>query len=324
MTYSLLHDHLDGGLRPSTIIELVKINDIKLPVEKEEPLRDWFYENINTNLNQVFHKFDLTISVMQSKSAIQRVAYEAVEDLRKDNVEYAELRYAPLQHLREGLLPSEVVESVYRGITQGIKDHGGNFKSILCAMRQDSNSYEVAQLALESKNYGVVGFDLAGPENLYPPSLHKKACDLISNSDLGLTIHAGEAAEFSYIEEAVFLCNVQRIGHGWQIIEGCQLVDNLYIPMKDCAKKILDEQISLEICLTSNVKSGASYIQWDSHPGVRLLNSGFNVSFNTDNRLMANTTISNEFALAKDKLGLDSTLEKKAISNSVKSKFNYI
>ena len=230
MEFSALHEHLDGGLRAKTIIDIATSKNIDLPLDDEKDLENWFYENISTEKNQVFKKFEMTISVMQDTDAIHRVAYEAVEDLVLDGVMYGELRYAPLQHLKEKLSPQQVVDAVSQGVRDGEKDFGGEFHTILCAMRQDQNSTEVAKLAIDNFNNKVIGFDLAGPEYNFPPSLHKDACNLISESDIGLTIHAGEAADLSYIEDAVFNCQAQRIGHGWQIIEGCEFKDGQYIP----------------------------------------------------------------------------------------------
>ena len=181
---SVLHDHLDGGLRAKTIIELASNLQIKLPTDDENLLEDWFFENISSRQNQVFNKFELTISIMQDSESLQRIAYEAVEDLRKDQIAEGELRYAPMQHLRKGLSPQDVVESVSTGLKEGMKDFGGQFKSILCAMRQNEDSLEVANLAISNYSNGVVGFDLAGPEFGHPPSKHIEACKKIKNKTL--------------------------------------------------------------------------------------------------------------------------------------------
>ena len=241
MEFSALHEHLDGGLRAKTIIDIATSKNIDLPLDDEKDLENWFYENISTEKNQVFKKFEMTISVMQDTDAIHRVAYEAIEDLVLDGVLYGELRYAPLQHLKEKLSPQQVVDAVSQGVRDGEKDFGGEFHTILCAMRQHQNSTEVAKLAIDNFNNKVIGFDLAGPEYNFPPSLHKDACNLISESDIGLTIHAGEAADLSYIEDAVFNCQAQRIGHGWQIIEGCEFKNGQYIPNSNIAQHVLDQ-----------------------------------------------------------------------------------
>ena len=167
---TVLHDHLDGGLRANTIIELANNLNIELPTKGEHQLEKWFFENISSQKNQVFNKFELTISIMQDSESLQRIAFEAVEDLRRDNISTGELRYAPLQHLRKGLTPQEVVEAVSMGLSNGMKKFGGNFKSILCAMRQNNDSLQVADLAIKNYSIGVVGFDLAGPEFGHPPS----------------------------------------------------------------------------------------------------------------------------------------------------------
>jgi adenosine deaminase len=252
MAYTSLHDHLDGGLRANTIIEIANKKNIYLPSENEDELKKWFFENISTKKNQVFKKFELTISVMQDEDSIERITYESVQDLREDNVEYAELRYAPLQHISQDLMPQQVVDAVNRGLINAEIDFGGEFYSILCAMRQNNDSDQVAELAINNINTKVIGFDLAGPEFMNPPSKHLKATNLINNSGIGLTIHTGEAADLSYIEDAVFNCKTQRIGHGWQIIEGCQEIDNIYYPKSKIAEYIIANQIPLEICISSN------------------------------------------------------------------------
>ena len=292
-----------------------------VPSSDEQELEHWFFENISTDKKQVFKKFEMTISVMQDADSIQRVAYEAVEDLVEDGVVYGELRYAPLQHLLEKLSPQEVVDAESSGIKDGEKDFGGEFHTILCAMRQHQNSTEVAELAIKNFNNKVIGFDLAGPEYNFPPSLHKEACNLISKSEVGLTIHAGEAADLSYIEDAVINCQAQRIGHGWQIIDGCEYKNESYIPNSDIAQRVLDEQIPLEICISSNVKSGASPVTIDNHPAVKLLNSGFKVTLNSDNRLMAKTKISEEFKKAENYLELDKNQYNQLIKNSIDARF---
>lgn len=321
MEFSALHEHLDGGLRAKTIIDIATSKNIDLPLEDEKDLENWFYENISTEKNQVFKKFEMTISVMQDTDAIHRVAYEAIEDLVLDGVLYGELRYAPLQHLKEKLSPQQVVDAVSQGVRDGEKDFGGEFHTILCAMRQHQNSTEVAKLAIDNFNNKVIGFDLAGPEYNFPPSLHKDACNLISESDIGLTIHAGEAADLSYIEDAVFNCQAQRIGHGWQIIEGCEFKDGQYIPNSKIAQHVLDYEIPLEICISSNVKSGASSVSIDNHPAIKLLKSGFKVTLNSDNRLMAKTKISEEFKKAKNYLELDENLHSQLVENAIDARF---
>ena len=317
----VLHDHLDGGLRPSTIIDLAQQLNIKLPTTDKQLLANWFFENISSEQNQVFNKFELTISIMQDEESLERVAYEAVEDLTIDGISHGELRYAPLQHLRKGLKPQTVIDSVSRGLQRGMDKFGGSFNSILCAMRQNEDSSEVADLAISNFLNGVVGFDLAGPEYGCPPSKHIEACMKIHNSDIGLTIHAGEAANFSYIDDAIFNCKAQRIGHGWQIIEGCIENDGLFEPNTRAAEYILQEEIPLEICISSNVKSGASDITLENHPVIKLFNSGFNVTLNPDNRLMASTTLSQEYEIAKKDFGLTEDKENKIIQNTKNSLF---
>ncbi len=312
----MLHDHLDGGLRPSTIIELAKKDGVSLPVDNEQELKDWFFENISSKNNQVFKKFELTISLMQNFENIERIAYEAVMDLRSENVIYGELRFAPFQHQNDNLSLKDIVKAASNGLIQGEKDFGGKFNLILCAMRQHNNSLDVAKLAIDSTDIKVVGFDLAGPEYNYPPKLHLDACMLIKKAGLGLTIHAGEAADISYIEQAIFDCKADRVGHGWQIIYGCKEINDKFIPNGRIAEYVLENQIPLEICISSNIKSGASEVTIDNHPAIKLLNGGFKVTLNTDNRLMAKTSVLNEFNIASEKLNMGSNDKAKLIENS--------
>jgi adenosine deaminase len=202
-----------------------------------------------------------------------------------------------------------------------MKKFGGNFKSILCAMRQNNDSLQVADLAIKNYSIGVVGFDLAGPEFGHPPSKHIEACQKINDSNIGLTIHAGEAAEFSYIEDAVLNCKAKRIGHGWQIIEGCNDNGDTFSPNTETSEYIHENQIPLEICISSNVKSGASNVSLDNHPAVKLLRSGFNVTLNPDNRLMASTTLSREYEIAKQFMSLTEDEESKLLDNAKNSTF---
>ena len=226
-----------------------------------------------------------------------------------------------MQHLNKETSPIEIVKAACAGLLEGEKDFGGNFNLILCGMRQNNDSVDVAKLAIEAINYKVVGFDLAGPEFNFPTSLHLEACHLIINSDIGLTIHAGEAADLSYIEDAIINCKAQRIGHGWQIIEGCKQEGDLFIPNSKIADIVLDHQIPLEICISSNIKSGASEVSIENHPAIALLKSGFKVTLNTDNRLMANTTLSKEFKKAKEFLKLENLDQELLLKNSYDSLF---
>jgi adenosine deaminase len=179
----------------------------------------------------------------------------------------------------------------------------------------------VADLAIKNYSIGVVGFDLAGPEFGHPPSKHIDACEKINDSNIGLTIHAGEAADFSYIEDAVMNCKAKRIGHGWQIIEGCSDNGDIFSPNTETSEYILEKQIPLEICISSNIKSGASNVALDNHPAVKLLRSGFNVTLNPDNRLMASTTLSREYEIAKKFMSLTEDEESKLLENAKNSTF---
>jgi adenosine deaminase len=297
-----LHDHLDGGLRPQTIIELAADTGHVLPADNADDLGRWFAKSANSgSLVRYLETFDQTIAVMQTAPSLRRVAAEFVEDLAADGVIYGEARWAPEQHLRAGLTAPEAVEAVRDGLAEGVAacradGYEIEVRQLVTAMRQAEPTQDIAELALSYRDDGVAGFDIAGPENGYPPSRFLESFQLLRRQSAYYTIHAGEAAGCEYIWEAVQVCGANRIGHGVAIIEDIQQDEAGDEALGDFAAYLLNGQIPLEMCPSSNVQTGtaASIAQ---HPFHRLDRLGFRVTVNPDNRLMSATTLTREFAL---------------------------
>jgi adenosine deaminase len=265
-----LHDHLDGGLRVQTVIDLAKQEQIALPSDDPKELHDWFVRGgKQKNLHLYLEAFAVTTAVMQTREALYRVAFEAVEDLAAQNVCYAELRFAPMLHLTKGLAPEEVVQAVLDGPMAGSKKTGMKVGLILCAMRnQDPDvSLKVAELAVAFRDRGVVGFDLAGDEMGYPPKKHLKAFQYIRNQNFNITIHAGEAFGVESIWQAIQVCGAHRIGHGTRLTEDMVLDGSRIAQMGTLSHFILDRRIPIEVCLTSNVGTGAAE-SYAAHPSL--------------------------------------------------------
>ncbi|HET9778941.1 MAG TPA: adenosine deaminase [Propionibacteriaceae bacterium] len=297
-----LHDHLDGGLRPQTIIELAADIGHKLPADNADDLGRWFFESADSgSLMPYLETFDHTIAVMQTAANLRRVAAEFVEDLAADGVIYGELRWAPEQHLRAGLTLTEAVEAVRAGLTEGMAVCRGRgqeieVRQLLTAMRQAEPTRDIAELALRHRYDGVAGFDLAGPEKGYPPSLFLESFQLLRHHSACYTIHAGEAAGCVSICEAVQVCDANRVGHGVAIIEDIKRDEDGRAVLGDFAGYVLNQQIPLEMCPSSNVQTGvAASIR--AHPIQSLDQLGFRVTVNPDNRLMSATSLTREFAL---------------------------
>ncbi|RAV34791.1 adenosine deaminase [Corynebacterium heidelbergense] len=305
-----LHDHLDGGLRTATIVELSAQIGHELPTTDPAELKQWFYDAANSgDLPTYLKMFDHTTAVMQTAEAIARIAKEAVEDLAADNVCYAELRFAPEQHQERGLELQDIVDAAVRGVKEGERAVAAQGKRaharlILCAMRQADRSTEIAQLTID--NFGpdspgegyVVGFDIAGPEDGFPPTKHEAAFDLLRKNLVPFTIHAGEAAGVESLQEAVAL-GASRIGHGVRVYEDFDATMSGVVPGK-VAAAIRDRRIPLEICPTSNTQTGVCETIAD-HPFGFLYETGFVCTINTDNRLVSGTSLSREFTvLAED------------------------
>lgn len=322
----LLHDHLDGGLRPQTIIELAQdLKYNKLPTKDEKELAVWFHRGANKgNLVEYLQGFEHTCAVMQTKEALIRVAYEMMEDMAKDGVCYVETRFAPVFHTSKGLYLDDIVNAVLEGLEKGKKDFGVGYGLILCGMRNMKNNLEIAELAVNFRNKGVVGFDLAGEEGGYPPKKHLDAFQFIQRANFNITIHAGEAFGKESIWQAIQWCGAHRIGHGTRILEDLVFDKNgNVVGFGDLAQYILDKRIPIEVCLLSNVHTGA-IDKIENHPFGQLYKSKFRVTINTDDRLMSNTTLTKEFLTAIEFFNLTLDDIEKISLNSMKSAFiNY-
>ncbi len=295
---AVLHDHLDGGLRPETILDLAEATGYEhLPSNDPAELAKWFDQSDATSLEHYLQAYEHTIALMQTPEALERAAYEAVEDLAADGVVYAELRYAPAQHLREGLTLDEVVLAVERGIRRGAEATGCVAGVLLCAMRQHDDSGKIAQLAITHRNNGVVGFDLAGPEAGYPADSHLAACRAIREASMSLTLHAAEGDGPNSLWRALHRCGAHRIGHGVRIIENTTVANGEIVALGHLAASVRDQRVPLEVSITSNVDIGI-YPSSAEHPVGMLHRAGFVITLNTDGRLMSDTTMSREFEIA--------------------------
>jgi adenosine deaminase len=318
----LLHDHLDGGLRPATLVELARHTDYKrLPTEDPQELAAWFYRRANQgSLPKYLEGFVHTIALMQTSEALERVAYEQVEDLKNDGVVYFETRFAPQFHSAQGLSYEQIVSAVLRGLDRGEKDFGIPAGLILCAMRNCNISLEIAELAVDFRDRGVVGFDLAGEEGGYPPKKHIEAFHYIQRQNFNITVHAGEGFGKESIWQAIQYCGTHRIGHGTRLVEDIAAVDGRVIKLGELAQYVLDKRIPLEICLISNVHTGAA-TSISEHPFKIFFDEMFRVTLNTDNRLMSNTSMVEEFQAAESAFGLDIDDFEKITINAMKSAF---
>ncbi len=304
----LLHEHLDGGLRPETIIELAdEVNYRGLPTRDPEELRRWFIvDTPGSDLVRYLEGFAHTTAVMQTREQLERVAAESAIDLARDGVVYAEVRFAPELHLDAGMTLHEVVRAVLDGFALGTKEAANEgrrivVRTILSAMRQDDLSETIAELAIDFREEGVCGFDIAGPEDGFPPTKHLRAFHLIQREDFHLTIHAGEAFGLPSIWEAVQFCNAERLGHGVRIVDDIQAINGDY-RLGRLANYVRDRRIPLEVCPTSNVHTGAAR-SIAEHPIDLLKRLKFRVTLNTDNRLMSGITLTDEFWTCSNAFG---------------------
>jgi adenosine deaminase len=318
----LLHEHLDGVLRPQTVIHLAKdAGYAELPTADYEALSEWFFRGANQgNLAKYLEGFSHTIAVMQTEEALERVAYEQAEDLSKDGVVYFETRFAPVFHTHKGLTHQQVVSAVLKGLERGRKDFGVFSGLIICAMRNMDVSLEMAELAVDFRARGVVGFDLAGEEGGYPPKKHVAAFHYIQRENFNITIHAGEGYGKESIWQAIQYCGAHRIGHGTRLIEDIAVVDGKAVKLGDLAQYVLDKRIPLEICLLSNVHTGATP-SLAEHPFKIFYQEKFRVTLNTDNRLMSSTTMTREFEAAAETFDLSLNDFETITVNSMKSAF---
>jgi adenosine deaminase len=297
----LLHDHLDGGLRPQTIVELAAETGYQgLPAASPDGLAAWMGEVAGRgSLELYLEAFQHTVGVMQTRDALIRVAAECAEDLAADGVAYAEVRFAPEQHLTRGLSLDQVVEAVLEGFRRGSAGRGITVYALLTAMRTAARSLEIGELAVRHRDAGVVGFDIAGAEAGSPPSRHLDAFQFVARENFHITIHAGEGFGLPSIWEAVQWCGAERLGHGVAIIDDIRPGQGGGAVLGRLAGYIRDRRIPLEMCPTSNVQTGAAR-SLKEHPIGLLRDLSFRVTVNTDNRLMSGVTLSSEFhALAR-------------------------
>ena len=297
----LLHDHLDGGLRPATIVELARaVGYTGLPTSDPDALaRSMTGAARRGHLELYLEPFRHTVAVMQSAEALTRVAAECAEDLAADGVVYAEVRFAPELHVDLGLRLDQVVEAVLEGFRRGSAGSGIDVRALLTAMRTAARSLEIAELAVRYRHDGVVGFDIAGAEAGWPPSRHLDAFEYVQRENLHITIHAGEAFGLPSIWEAVQFCGAERLGHGVRIIDDITVGPDGTATLGPLASYVRDRRIPLEMCPTSNIQTGvASSIA--EHPIGLVRDLLFRVTVNTDNRLMSGVTLSSELhALAQ-------------------------
>jgi len=297
----LLHDHLDGGLRPQTVLELARETGYRdLPGDNAEELTTRLTEGAHRGHLEIYlDAFRHTVAVMQTPDALRRVAAECAEDLAADGVAYAEVRFAPELHTERGLSLDEVVRAVLEGFRNGsaaqaAKGRGIRVYALLTAMRTAARSLEIAELAVRHRDDGVVGFDIAGAEAGWPPSRHLDAFQYLKRENFHITIHAGEAFGLPSIWEAVQWCGTERLGHGVRIADDIQISAQGNVRLGRLAAYIRDRRIPLEMCPTSNVQTGAAP-SIEQHPIRVLRQLSFRVTVNTDNRLMSQVTLSSEF-----------------------------
>jgi adenosine deaminase len=324
---ALLHDHLDGGLRPATVLELAELASYDdLPAADVDGLAEWFRTSAHSgSLERYLRPFAHTVSVMQTPPALYRVAYECVEDLAADNVVYAEIRFAPELHIDKGLSLDEVVDAVLAGFADGEKAARAEGRTItvrclVTAMRHAARSLEIAELAIRFRDKGVVGFDIAGAEAGNPPTRHLDAFEYMRDSNGRFTIHAGEAFGLPSIHEAIAFCGADRLGHGVRIVDDIsEQADGTYRLGREAAT-VRDKRIPLELCPSSNVQTGAVR-SIAEHPFDLLARLRFRVTVNTDNRLMSDTTMSMEMLRLVEAFGYGWSDLARFTINAMKSAF---
>ena len=289
----VLHDHLDGGLRPSTAKELAESINYK-PLLDIDNVESFFDRSRSDSLEEYLEAFTHTIALMQNYSSIERIAFEAAEDMHNEGITHYESRYAPLYSVSNSLTPEDVIDAINSGFKQAEELYGIKSGLILCGMRNDLNNVkQVSEIAIDYKDK-IIGFDIAGPELNYLPSLFSEQFNKLVENNVNLTIHAGEGDGVNSIQEALDN-GAKRIGHGVRIIEDIDLETGLFGPT---ASYIQENNIPLEICITSNINTNM-YSDYKDHPIKNLLELEFTVTINTDNRLMSNTNISKEITIAE-------------------------
>ncbi|HEX5495800.1 MAG TPA: adenosine deaminase [Mycobacteriales bacterium] len=323
----LLHDHLDGGLRPQTVIDLALADGYRaLPTTDVVELRRWFRDAADSgSLERYLETFAHTVGVMQTADALRRVAAECAEDLADDGVVYAEVRFAPELHVERGLTLEQVVEVTLEGFRTGsaaaaVRGHRIRVGVLLTAMRHAARSLEIARLAVAYRDRGVVGFDIAGAEAGFPPSRHLDAFEYLRRENAHFTIHAGEGFGLPSIWEAIQWCGTDRLGHGVRIIDDVTTHSDGRVTLGLLAAYVRDKRIPLEMCPSSNVQTGA-VTSFGEHPIGLLRRLHFRVTVNTDNRLMSDCSMTSELAALVDAFCYDWTDLRWLTVNAMKSAF---
>jgi len=307
-----LHCHLDGSLRPETIFDLAAKQKIELPSKNVDDLRALIsIRDRVASLEHYIDRFEIPLQVLQTPEALERAAYELCEDVWQDGVRYFEVRYSPILHTRAGMTSGESIEAVKRGMDRAEEDLGIRTGIIICGIRNISPevSLRLADLAVQYKHKGVVGFDLAGAEENFPAKHHQEAFFLILRNNINTTLHAGEAFGPESIHQAIHYCGAHRIGHGTRLLED-----------QDLMNYVNDHRIALEVCLLSNVHT-KTVRSLKEHPFKFYYDQGIRVTLNTDNRLVSNTTLSQEYLTAKETFGLTLDDFREIIINGFKSSF---
>lgn len=323
----VLHDHLDGGLRPQTILELAVEVGHPLPASEPEVLEEWFVSSATSgSLERYLETFRHTVAVMQRAEAITRVARECVLDHAADGVVYAEIRYAPELHVEQGLALDEVVAAVQRGFEEGMAEAAADgrpivVRQLLTGMRQAARATEIAELAIAWRDRGVAGFDIAGPEKGFPPTRFLDSFERLAAENMRFTIHAGEGFGLPSIWEAVHPCGADRLGHGVRIVEDITVSDTGEVTLGRLAAYVRDRRIPLEVCPRSNVQTGAAASSIAEHPIGLLSELGFRVTVNTDNRLMSRTSMTEELWGLVEAFGYGWTQLERFTVNAMKSAF---
>lgn len=287
-----LHCHLDGSVRPATLLDLAREYRADMPRADVDELREYMVVRDARNLEEYLERFEITLSVMQRAEALERIAFELAEDAHRDGVLYLETRFSPVLNIRQGLQLDDAVRAVSRGLMRAERQHGIVSRVIICALRHldPGVSLELARLAVGLRDQGVIGFDLAGGEAGNPASHHAGAFEYALANDLACTCHAGEGDGGDSVREAIHACNVHRVGHGTRLFEDAALMNY-----------VNDRRIPVEICITSNVQTRAAS-SYQSHPVRKYFDAGLNVVLNTDNRLMSGTTLTDEYLHASREL----------------------
>ncbi|HBM16811.1 MAG TPA: adenosine deaminase [Lentisphaeria bacterium] len=313
----LLHDHLDGGIRAQTVIDLANEMNVLLPENSAQKLSQWFYAEIaSKDFQRGLAIFAITCSVMQTEAALERVAYETISDAAKDNIIYIETRFCPHLHIQKGLTYKQVIDSVIRGLNRGRQEFGVEYGVLLCGIRnfKDEINLQIAQICFDYLGHGVIGYDFAGADIGFPLSNHPKTLSLLKYHHIPLTVYAGEAAGIDAIIEALDI-GAMRIGHACTIFNN----DNQSL-IEETLQRIKNEQVHIEINISSNIAIG-SVVDFASHPVKKLFDRGINLALNTDDRLLLNNTLSGEYYTLTENYGLGLKDIMKMNNNAMQSSF---